>query len=56
MIGKLRDLVVGVGYLTFAMAKRLQTGRWRSDARERNGRVGVLPRPALPARGFSCMG
>lgn len=46
MIGKLRDLVVGVGYLTFALAKRLQTGRWRSDARERNGRVGVLPRRA----------
>ena len=46
MTGKLRDLVVGAGYLAFSLAKRLQTGRWRSDARTRNGRVGVFPRRA----------
>ena len=46
MMERLRDLVVGAGYLAFTLAKRVQTGRWRSDARTRNGRVGVLPRRA----------
>lgn len=46
MTGKLRDLVVGAGYLTFSLGQRLRTGRWRSDARTRNGRVGTLARRA----------
>ena len=46
MTGKLRDLVAGAGYLAFAAGQRLRTGRWRSDARTRDGRVGVVPRKA----------
>ena len=46
MTGKLRDLVVGAGFLAFAARQRLRTGRWRSDARTRNGRVGELRRRA----------
>ena len=44
--GKLRDLVVGAGFLAFAARQRLRTGRWRSDARTRNGKVGDLRRRA----------
>lgn len=46
MTGLLRDLVVGAGYLAFSVGKRLRTGRWRSDARTRNGKVGTLGRRA----------
>lgn len=46
MTGRLRDLVVGAGYLAFALGKRLKTGRWRTDARTRNGKVGTLGRRA----------
>ena len=46
MTGRLRDLVVGAGYLAFAARERIRTGRWRSDARTRNGKVGELRRRA----------
>lgn len=46
MTGKLRDLVVGAGYVAFAAAQRLRTGRWRADGRTRNGEVGELRRRA----------
>ena len=46
MTGKLRDLAFGAGYLAFAAGQRLRTGRWRSDARTRNGKVGELRRRA----------
>ena len=46
MTGRLRDLVVGAGYLAFAARQRLRTGRWRTDGRTRNGDVGELRRRA----------
>ena len=46
MIGKLRDLVVGAGYILFTAGKRLRTGQWRADARTRNGKLPALRRRA----------
>ncbi|MDE2653341.1 MAG: 3-deoxy-D-manno-octulosonic acid transferase [Gemmatimonadota bacterium] len=46
LTGRLRDLAVGAGFLAFAVGQRLRTGRWRSDARTRNGKVGKLRRRA----------
>lgn len=56
-MGRLRDLVVGAGYLAFAASQRLRTGRWRSDARTRNGAVGEpgrrAPGPRILVHGVS---
>lgn len=46
MTGWLRDVVVGAGYVAFAAAQRVRTGRWRADGRTRNGEVGKLRRRA----------
>ena len=57
MTGRLRDLALGAGYLAFAAGQLLRTGRWRSDARTRNGRVGAprrrAPGPRLLVHGVS---
>ena len=57
LTGKLRDLAVGAGYLAYAVGQRLRTGRWRSDARTRNGRVGEprrrAPGPRILVHGVS---
>ena len=57
MTGKLRDLAVGAGYLAFAAGQFVRTGRWRSDARTRDGKVGVprrrAPGPRLLVHGVS---
>ncbi len=45
MIGHLRNLALGAGFAAYLLRERLRTGRWRTDARTRNGRVGPIPRP-----------
>ena len=57
LTGRLRDLAVGAGFLAYAAGQRLRTGRWRSDARTRNGKVGEprrrAPGPRILVHGVS---
>ena len=50
MIGHLRNLVLGAGMVVYLLRERLRTGRWRTAARIRNGRIGAVPRRASGPR------
>ena len=46
MTGPLRDLALALGFSVHLVRARIREGRWRTDARERDGRVGDVPRRA----------
>ncbi|MDE2796182.1 MAG: hypothetical protein OXL34_15305 [Gemmatimonadota bacterium] len=50
MTGPLRDFVLALGLVAYAVGKRLRTGRWNTGARARTGRVGGVERRAAGPR------
>ena len=50
MTGPLRDFVLALGLVAYAVRKRLRTGAWSTGARARTGRVGSVERRAAGPR------